>query len=249
MAYERLKGIVIKETVTEEADKILTLLTDKKGKISVYAKGAKKTRSGIALSTQFLCYSDFVLFKGKDLYSLNSAEVIEPFYEIREDIEKVVYCSHVMEIINDGVSENQPEVRVMKLLLNTLFMIMKPNGRNIDLIVKIFELKFLCYIGFYLELKGCKNCGDIKEEDRYNCNINGSICDICCKRNGIALKMMTGTKNALTYIAESEIKNLFNFNVSDLVLKELKIIIESYLECIMEKKYVKLKFLNDVKFL
>ena len=60
----KVKGIVIKEISFKENDKIITLLTDNLGKISCIARGAKKTNSTLLACSQFLVYSEFVLFKG-----------------------------------------------------------------------------------------------------------------------------------------------------------------------------------------
>jgi DNA repair protein RecO (recombination protein O) len=60
----KLKGIVIKEVTYSDNDKIITVLTDEMGTITCMAKGAKRTNSSILASSQYLVYSEFVLFKG-----------------------------------------------------------------------------------------------------------------------------------------------------------------------------------------
>ena len=75
MGILRTKGIVIKIANSSENDKILTVLTAERGKIKVFCKGAKKSKSALLASTEFLSYSDMILFEGNgELYSLNSAE-------------------------------------------------------------------------------------------------------------------------------------------------------------------------------
>ena len=68
----KVKGIVIRETTYKDNDKIITLLTDKLGKISCMAKGAKKNNSPILANCQYLVYSEFVLYKSKNFYMLQS---------------------------------------------------------------------------------------------------------------------------------------------------------------------------------
>ena len=43
-AYIVTKGVVLRETETKEADKILTLLTADRGKISVIARGVRRNK-------------------------------------------------------------------------------------------------------------------------------------------------------------------------------------------------------------
>ena len=81
MGIVRTKGIVIKIANSSEHDKILTVLTADRGKIRVFCKGAKKLKSAFLASTEYLCFSDMMLFEGNgDMYSLNSAEPINVFY-------------------------------------------------------------------------------------------------------------------------------------------------------------------------
>ena len=85
----KTKGIVIKETSYSDNDKILTVLTEKFGKISCMAKGARKTNSSLLAPSQFLVYSEFVLYKGSNFYHINSAEVINTFYSLKTDYDKL----------------------------------------------------------------------------------------------------------------------------------------------------------------
>ena len=85
MGIVRTKGIVIKIANSSENDKILTVLTAERGKIRVFCKGAKKLKSAFLASTEFLSFSDMLLFEGNgDLYNLNSAEAINVFYNLRK---------------------------------------------------------------------------------------------------------------------------------------------------------------------
>ena len=96
MAFLKTRGIVIKEVGTGEADKIITIFTPDHGRISAVAKGGKRPKSKLSAASQLMCYGEYVLFSGKNLYIINSGEVIEPFYEIRNDMEKLTYAAHFL---------------------------------------------------------------------------------------------------------------------------------------------------------
>ena len=76
-------------------------MTDKLGKISCMAKGAKKNNSPLLSSSQFLVYSEFLLYKGTNFYHINSAEMIESFYTLRIDYDKLEYYHHNVKVIQD----------------------------------------------------------------------------------------------------------------------------------------------------
>ena len=124
MGIVRTKGIVIKIANSSEHDKILTVLTADRGKIRVFCKGAKKTKSAFLASTEFLSFSDMMLFEGNgEMYNLNSAEPINVFYNLRSDIDKLMYASVIAQIMNDVCQEEELCFNRLQLLLNTLYVI------------------------------------------------------------------------------------------------------------------------------
>ena len=68
--------MVLKTQDMKEADKLVWLYTEKLGKVSAVAKGAKRSKSKFLSSTLPFCYGEYVLFKGKNLYTISDSEVI-----------------------------------------------------------------------------------------------------------------------------------------------------------------------------
>ena len=100
MKLIKVKGIVIREITYKDNDKIITILTDGLGKVSAIAKGAKKTNSPYLASSQFLVYSEFVLYQNTGYYYLNSAESINTFYNLRIDLDKLQLVFDMTKLIN-----------------------------------------------------------------------------------------------------------------------------------------------------
>ena len=79
----KTKGIILKELASGDEDKLLTILTEDRGVIFAYARGARRFKNRLAPSTGLLCYSSMVLFWNRDRYSLDYADSIEQFFELR----------------------------------------------------------------------------------------------------------------------------------------------------------------------
>jgi len=248
MSYVKVKGIVIKETNTGEADKIVTIFAKGKGKIQAFAKGARRSKSKMVAGTQFLSYCDYVLFSGKDMYSLNSSEVIEPFYKIRNDLEKLTYAAHFVDILNDIIQENQPQSKVLQLFLNSLHFLCNTEKQP-ELIGRIFELRLLSIIGFTPFVRGCLICGN-DEDSNYSFSFQkcGFICsnESCITTDKFAVDLSIGAAKAIHYIVHSSIDELFSFNLSPEVLEELGYITRRYLRERLEREYNKLDFLKNI---
>ena len=87
MKQVKVKGIVIAEHNMGDFDKMITLLTPNLGKIECSAKGSRRSKSQLLSGSQFLCFGDYMLFKGSEVYTMNSCETIELFYNIRTDLD------------------------------------------------------------------------------------------------------------------------------------------------------------------
>ncbi len=247
MSNIKVKGIVIREVNTGEADKVITIFSKNEGKISAYARSARRQRSSISAGTQLLCYSEFVLYKGKSMNSVNSCDVIEPFYEIRNDVVKLTYAAHMVDIINDVVQENQPAIRTLQLFLNTLHMLAKTD-KSPELLARIFELRLLTILGYAPYVKSCMVCGkDEIEKFHFSFRQCGFICQQCLAEDRNAMFLSHGAARAIIHIVHSDMKDLFSFTLSDEVLSELSRVCRRYLRERLERDYTRLDFLKTLK--
>ena len=89
MGVIKTKGIILAQNNMGDNDKMVTLLTPDLGKIGCAAKGARRPKSALMAGTQFLCFGEFLIYKGVSSYSINSCEPIEIFYNIRLDVDKL----------------------------------------------------------------------------------------------------------------------------------------------------------------
>ena len=94
MGIIKTKGIVIAENNMGDFDKMVTLLTPN-GKIGCSAKGSRRPKSQLMAGTQFLCFGEYMMFKGTNTYTLNSCDTIEVFYNIRTDLDKLEYILYI----------------------------------------------------------------------------------------------------------------------------------------------------------
>lgn len=244
MGYVNYKGLVVREVNTGEADKIITVLTAEEGKISIAAKNARRAKNSLSSGTQLLCFSDYMLFKGKELYNMSSCEVIESNYEIRNDIVKLTYCSHILELIVDNVQEGEPSEKILQLLLNTLYVIAKTD-RSLELITRVFEFRFMSLLGYEPHVTSCINCDKTDDEKMYfDIDSSGLVCSDCVNRKGRVILLLPGTVKALKYIMCINPQKLYNFSLLDDSIKELSVLSKRYIKEHIGKEYNKLDFLK-----
>ena len=248
MGFIKTRGIVVKEVSTGEADKILTIFTRNQGRISALSKGGKRPKSQLSAGSQILCYGEYMLYSGKEMYSVNSCEVIEPFYEIRNDMVKLTYAAHFMDIVLELIQENQPSARLLKLLLNTLHMLAKTQ-KSPELISVIFELRAVSIAGYAPHVNSCMSCGEAPDNSYcFSFSKCGFLCDRekCSGEDRLSILLSPGASRAIQHIVYAPMEELFGFGLSEVVLEELGRITRKYLRERLERDFTKLDFLKSI---
>lgn len=192
----KTSGIVLKESNLGENGKLLVFFTKDFGKISVVAKGVKKTGSSLVQLSQLFAYSNLELYKGNsNLYTLTGGSLIESFSGLGEDYDRIASAGEIVLNILKVIQEDLPDIDSLRLLLNSLHFI-SSGKRPPDFVATVFLLKMLQFQGVVPEI--------YEIEQMWNQKLNDS------------------TINALEHIFYSELSELFNFGVSDFVKMELK---------------------------
>ncbi len=248
MGFLKTQGIVIKEVNTGEADKIITLFSRNRGRISALSRGGKRPKSKLAAASQIMCYGEYVLYSGREIYTVNSCEVIEPFYEIRNDMVRLTYAAHFMDIVLEIVQENQPAPKLLQLLLNSLYMLAKTEKQP-ELISRIFELRALATAGYAPYVRMCMSCGQEPEKFfSFSFEKSGFLCDReeCLAADRLSVLLSPGASMAIRHIVHARMDELFSFGLSQEVLDELGQITKKYLRQQLDRDFSKLDFLKSI---
>ena len=186
--------------------------------------------------TQFLCFGDYLIYKGVSSYNINSCEINEVFYNLRIDLGKLQYASHITKIINDVTDENQNTYKILQLFLNTLY-VLSETDKNMDLVLATFKLKLMCFLGFTPIIDKCANCSS-KENLRYfSFRDSGFKCESCGRQDKGAVQISDTTIKAMRYIIMSDAKKIYSFELSDENKQELKVVSKIYLNDCLDKEY------------
>ena len=242
MKQVKVNGIIIAESNMGDFDKMVTILTPNLGKIGCSAKGSRRPKSLLLSGSQFLCFGEYMLFKGSETYTMNSCETIEMFYNIRTDLDKLTYASYITKIINDVTTENQNSFNTLKLFLNTLYMISETD-KDLDFITSVFKIRMLKILGFTPNVLECTGCHTRENLKYFSIKDNGCKCSSCARQDTSSLELSDATRNALIYILKANPKKIFSFELSENCRKELELISNIYLNEKLEKEYKFEKFI------
>lgn len=224
------EGLILKEQIVGESDKLLTVLTRSRGVIRCFARYTKKMLSKNSSACHSLTYSRLSIFEGRDTYIITEAEVIRSFFDAFSDISELALGYYFCELLIKTVPENIPSEQQLNLILNSLHII-SLQKKPLALIKSVFEIRLLTASGFHPNILYCENCGRYEADFMYFDFVhNRLICTDCLNKvryneNDLALLSNSALK-AFRYCIVAEPKKIFSFNLTGNALSELGICTE-----------------------
>lgn len=256
MSLYKTEAIVLKSSNLGEADKIITLFSSDRGKIRAVARGARRPRNRLMAATQPFCYSDFLIFEGKNLDSISQCQIKESFFKIREDLEKMLYSTYIAELVNEFLPEGEADKAVFSLVLKTFYSIL--NNHDIELITRMFELQFIAMMGYMPNLENCSICGAKLTEFMiyFSPETGGALCSKCVSKTldhfGAAskaqrcIKIKKATVEVLKSFLRISPAHLRVIKLSEAIKNEMKQTLRIFIDYHLEKKLKSLNLLNKI---
>lgn len=115
-----MTGMVLKQSPVGEYDRHISLLTRERGKLSAFARGARKPGNKLTAATNPFAFGSFRLYEGKNSYTVGDAEIQNYFEELRTDYIGACYGMYFMEVADFYTRENNDEREMLKLLYQSL---------------------------------------------------------------------------------------------------------------------------------
>ena len=241
-----LTGIVLSSAPSGEYDKRVVLLTKERGKITAFARGARRPNSALLASTGSFAFGTFLLYEGRDAYNLVQANISNYFSELMSDFGAAYYGMYFCELADYYTRENNDEIQIMKLLYQSLRALCKKSLAK-ELVRYIFELKIFQCSGEYPEVFACTLCGSDEKLNHFSMYHAGMVCQECKAKAKDGLVMNPSTVYAMQYIVSTPVEKLYTFTVSEEVLAELRMVMDRWRERYLDKNMKSLEILESVK--
>ena len=138
------EGIVLRQIKTSYNRRMILLFSKKYGKISAGTSIQEKGRGKSSLALRPFTYGRYELFKNRDSYNINSADVIKSYYAIGENVDKYMNGAYVLEFTERVLSEGVPAPGIFHLLLDFISHIALPIGsRTVIIIEAVFRIPIM----------------------------------------------------------------------------------------------------------
>jgi DNA repair protein RecO (recombination protein O) len=247
--YLKTNGIVLKRTKLSENDVLVTILTYKAGLVKAVIKGAKNPKSPLSAASHPFVFGEFVIRVDSKWSKVQSAEIIDSFYKVREDLEVLSYGSYFMElaihILEDGVVNH----KMYYLLLETINTLVKTKPDDIKLLKVAYEIKLLEIAGYSMMVEKCSECGcDNTGFVDFLVSSGGVLCPNCKSSEKKPIIVGKTIPKIIDYMKRKDIRVICQTQINVSYLEKMDILNKRYLSEHLGFNHSKsLEFINTMK--
>lgn len=176
MATYHDRGIVLRSFDLGEADRIVTFMTEGRGKVRAVAKGIRKTKSRFGGRLEATNHVELTMYEGRSLDTVTQVDLLDAFRPVREDLDRLARVMQLLEVVDAVSSEGRSDPRLYRMLLGAISALSQADA---PLIVPAFFWKLLAHEGMRPEVEYCASCGRYEDLVAFELTEGGVLCRHC----------------------------------------------------------------------
>lgn len=160
MGLYRDDGIVLRTQKLGEADRIITVLTRRTGRVRAVAKGVRRTKSRFGARLEPFTHVDLLLYPGRSLDVITQADTVRAYGEpLAGDYPRYTSGTAMLETAERLTPvEKEPVIRQFLLLVGGL-RALGEGVHDARLVLDAYLLRSLAVAGYAPALDECAVCG------------------------------------------------------------------------------------------
>ena len=239
-------AVVLRQRNLGEADRILVLYTQQRGKLSAVAKGIRRPRSRLAGSLQLFSHASLQLAAGRSLEVITQAKAVNLHYRLRQEVERYAHASYVAELLDALVDDGQPDEYLFNVLTETLQGM--DVGGDPATLTRAFEIKQLSRLGYGPELDTCTACGGPLAPNAQGFSVvqGGVVCAKCARSQG-AVPLSKGAHRAMKDLRAIDMRQLATRQLSPAIKGELVQVLRGFVDYHLHRPLRSAAFLSEDK--
>ncbi|MBI2589969.1 DNA repair protein RecO [Candidatus Berkelbacteria bacterium] len=234
MTILKTRGVVLKRRVYGEADRILTILTPRLGKITAIAKGSRRPTSKLVGHLELFYLVDWVLAEGRTWYIVSSAETVVSFQNLQKELSITSAAGYIATLIDRVLPEGETSSRLYHLAIETFTTLTRAHA---ELILRQTEWQILLAIGLRPELHRCSHCAQALTPTHLGLcpTRGGALCVNCLMSEAIHIPVTATTLKLLRLFEQAPKMLARRLVVPKAITQELERVTRAFLEHALEK--------------
>lgn len=178
MPTYRDEAVILRTHKLGEADRIVTMLSRRNGKIRAVAKGVRRTSSRFGSRLEPFMVADVQLYRGRSLDIVQQAESLGAYgAEIAVDYERFTAASAMVETA-DRLNESEATSDQYLLLVGGLRSLSRGEHAARS-ILDSYLLRVMALSGWAPALEDCARCAAPGPHVHFGPQLGGTVCDAC----------------------------------------------------------------------
>lgn len=193
MSLKRTTGIIIKVTDYGESDKIVTLYCPVEGRLTVIAKGAKRSKKRFMNKLELFTHLDILYNNRYTLAIIDQAELKNSFTNLSINFKRYAAAGLICELLMHWTHENDGDNNLFFILTHTLSLL--NNSHPVKKTIVLFLIHFYARIGYQPNLLTCIKCGNLPSTGtfQFKVNIGAIICHNCSATHPMSIPLALPT--------------------------------------------------------
>jgi DNA repair protein RecO (recombination protein O) len=207
MPVYKAEAIVLRQQTLGESDRIVTLFTREYGRVRATARGVRRPTSRLAGRLEPFTHVRLLLARGRALDVIAQAEVVRAFRDVRSDLLRGAYGSYLLELVERGLPDRDPQPEVFALIVDALDDLERACEEEAEVVSLRFAVCLAAALGYQPETATCLACGRPARQGSGRTNGwafsvagGGALCPGCRGQDAEAVTVSAGVLAACDYL-------------------------------------------------
>jgi DNA repair protein RecO (recombination protein O) len=244
----KTEAIVLRTMDLGEADRVLTVLTPRLGKLKVIAKGVRRPRSRIGGGLQPFSDVQLVLAVGRTFDIVTSTSVEDPHLGVQNDLHSTAAAWYAVDLVDRFVEGAADSHDAFRLLAQALSALDAGPAVSREVVTRWFELALLDAMGFRPELARCLECGSAIEPEgnAYSPVGGGTLCPQCRHAAHGARTVSVDALKVLRHLQRSPLVGVLRLRLATALQREVERLLHATVSAVLERELRTRDFLDEV---
>ena len=243
----RTEAVILHRTDFGEADRLLNVLTPRRGRLRLLAKGVRKPTSRKAGHVEPFSHVNLLVARGKTLDIVSQVDLLEPFRALHEDLERASLAYYVAELIGSFTEEHDENAPLFDLTLATYARLCE--ARDPDLVLRFFELGALGLLGYQPQLHFCVACHAqlAPVTNTFDPAAGGVLCPCHAESIADALPLALPTFKVLRYMQTQPWEQVDTLRLKPETHMDLEAVLQRFIVYVLERRLKSVEFIHRLR--
>jgi DNA repair protein RecO (recombination protein O) len=243
----RTDALILRRADFGEADRLLTVFTPERGKLRLLAKGVRKTTSRKAGHVELFMLTDMLIAQGRTWDIISQAEIVEPYRDLREDLDKTSHAYYLAELVDRFTEEHDANAPLFELLAVTLAHLSHTDDPFIAL--RYFELHLLSLTGFQPQLHFCVACNEALApvENYFHFADGGALCPEHGRVRPHAEPIPLPVLKVLRFLQTEPWEKVSRLQLTPTTRQQVETLLLGYITFLLERRLKSVDFLQRLR--